>query len=112
MLNEGRDIVLCGAGYLVHEANKAVDRLDEMGISATLIDLYSLPFDKDKLMDIVGANGGYVISIEDNFGGGIGSAIADALVESGDGFTLEQMHVKQHPQERSDARGESSRCAG
>ncbi len=97
VLNEGRDIVLCAAGFLVHEANKAVDRLDEMGISATLIDLYSLPFDKDKLMDIVGANGGYVISIEDNFGGGIGSAIADALVESGDGFTLEQMHVRRIP---------------
>ncbi len=97
VLNEGRDIVLCAAGYLVHEANKAVDRLDEMGISATLIDLYSLPFDRDKLLDIVGANGGYVISIEDNFGGGIGSAIADALVESGDGFTLEQMFVKRIP---------------
>ncbi len=110
VLNEGRDIVLCAAGYMVHEANKAVDRLDELGISATLVDLYSLPFDKDKLLDIIGANGGYVISIEDNFGGGIGSAIADALVESGDGFTLEQMHVQRIPKSARTPEEELALC--
>ncbi len=110
VLNEGRDIVLCAAGYMVHEANKAVDRLDEMGISATLVDLYSLPFDKDKLLDIIGANSGYVISIEDNFGGGIGSAIADALVESGDGFTLEQMHVRRVPKSARTPEEELALC--
>ncbi len=97
VLNEGRDILLCAAGYMVHEANKAIDMLDKAGISATLVDLYSLPFDEDKLLDIISQNNGYVISIEDNYGGGIGSAIADAIVASGDGFTLEQMHVRRIP---------------
>jgi len=97
VLNEGRDVVLCAAGYMVHEANKAIDMLDKAGIAATLVDLYSLPFDSDKLLDLISANGGYVISIEDNYGGGIGSAIADAMVESGDAFTLEQMHVRRIP---------------
>ena len=97
VLNEGRDVVLCAAGYMVHEANKAIEMLDAAGISATLVDLYSLPFDADKLLDVVAENNGYVISIEDNYGGGIGSAIADALVGSGDGFTLEQMHVRHIP---------------
>jgi transketolase len=97
VLQEGRDVVLCAAGYMVHEANKAIDLLDRAGVSATLVDLYSLPFDTDKLMDIVGANNGYVVSIEDNYGGGIGSAIADALTASGDAFTLEQMHVRMIP---------------
>lgn len=97
VLNEGRDIVLCAAGYMVHEANKAIELLDKAGISATLIDLYSLPFDTDKLMDVIGANNGYVITMEDNYGGGIGSAVADAMTESGDAFTLIQMHVKRIP---------------
>ncbi len=97
VLNEGRDVVLCAAGYMVHEANKAIELLDAAGVSATLVDLYSLPFDTDKLLDIISENNGYVISLEDNYGGGIGSAIADALVESGDGFTLEQMHVRHIP---------------
>ena len=97
VLNEGRDVVLCAAGYMVHEANKAIEMLDKAGVNATLVDLYSLPFDTDKLLDIVAENNGYVISIEDNYGGGIGSAIADALVGSGDGFTLEQMFVRHIP---------------
>jgi transketolase len=97
VLNEGRDVVLCAAGYMVHEANRAIELLDKAGIAATLVDLYSLPFDEEKLLDIIGANNGYVISLEDNYGGGIGSAIADALVESGDAFTLTQMHVRRIP---------------
>lgn len=97
VLTQGRDVCLCAAGYMVHEANKAIDLLDKAGVSATLVDLYSLPFDADKLLDVINANNGYVISIEDNFGGGIGSAIADALSQAGDAFTLEQMHVRRVP---------------
>jgi len=97
VLGEGRDVVLCAAGAMVHEANQAIELLDQAGISATLVDLYSLPFDEEKLLDLIGANNGYVITIEDNYGGGIGSAIADAMVESGDAFTLEQLHVRRIP---------------
>ncbi len=97
VLNEGRDIVICAAGYMVHEANKAVELLDKAGISATLVDLYSLPFDNDALLDLVGQNNGMCITVEDNFGGGIGSAVADALLDSGDAFKLQQMHVRRIP---------------
>lgn len=97
VLSEGRDLVICAAGYMVHEANKAVDLLDKAGISATLVDLYSLPFDAEALLDLINANNGYVLSVEDNYGGGIGSAIADALVDSGDAFTLKQLHVRRIP---------------
>ena len=97
VLNEGRDIVICASGYMVHEANKAIEMLDKAAIQATLVDMYSLPFDADKLLDIVAANGGFVISLEDNYGGALGSAIAEAIAESGDGFTLRQMHVRHIP---------------
>jgi len=97
VLQEGRDLVICAAGYMVHEANKALELLDKAGVSATLVDLYSLPFDSDAFLDLVGQNNGYVLSVEDNFGGGIGSAVADALLESGDAFRLKQMHVRRIP---------------
>jgi transketolase len=96
-LAQGRDIVLAASGIMVHEGNKAVELLDKAGVSATLLDMYSIPFDTDKLLDIVAANGGFVVSIEDNYGGGLGSAIADALMESGDGFELAQMYVNRIP---------------
>ncbi len=97
VLNEGRDILLVAAGYMVHEANKALEALDRAGVSATLVDLYSLPFDGDALLDLANANGGYVVTIEDNYGAAMGSAVADALTEAGDAFTLKQMYVKRIP---------------
>jgi transketolase len=97
VLQEGRDLVLCAAGYMVHEANKALELLDKAGISATLVDLYSLPFDTEALLDLINANNGYVLTLEDNYGGGIGSAVADALTDSGDAFTLKQMFVRRIP---------------
>ncbi|MBX3405394.1 MAG: transketolase [Phycisphaeraceae bacterium] len=97
VLNEGRDVLLVACGYMVHEANKALNELDKAGIAATLVDAYSIPFDTEKLLDLANANGGYVITIEDNYGGGLGSAVADALTESGDAFTLQQMFVRRIP---------------
>jgi transketolase len=97
VLNEGKDIVLAASGYMVHEANKALELLDKAGVSASVVDLYSLPFDTDRFLDLVQQSGGNVLTIEDNFGGGIGAAVAGALLESGDGFRLRQMHVKRIP---------------
>jgi len=97
VINEGRDVVICAAGYMVHEANNAIELLDKAAIQATLVDMYSLPFDQDKLLDLIGANGGFVITLEDNYGGALGAAVAEAIAEAGDGFTLKQMHVRSIP---------------
>lgn len=97
VLTEGRDLLIVASGYMVHEANKCLDALDKAGIDATLVDLYSLPFDTEKLLDLANANAGMILTIEDNYGGGIGSAVADALTEDGGSFTLEQMYVKRIP---------------
>ncbi|MCB9838609.1 MAG: transketolase [Phycisphaeraceae bacterium] len=110
VLSEGRDVLLVAAGYMVHEANKALDKLDGQGISATLVDLYSLPFDGDALCDLAQANNGYVISLEDNYGGSIGSAVADALTESGDAFSLKQMHVARIPKSARTPEQELAYC--
>ncbi|MFU8827976.1 MAG: transketolase [Phycisphaerales bacterium] len=96
-LASGRDILLVASGYMVHEANKALEELDKAGVSAGLVDLYSLPFDEDKLLDVANASGGRILTLEDNYGGGFGSAVADALSASGDGFELAQMFVTRIP---------------
>jgi transketolase len=96
-LAEGRDLTICSAGYMVHECNKAIEMLDKKGVSVGLVDLYSLPFDAEGVLDIIGASSGNVMTVEDNFGGALGSSIAEALLESGDGFRLKQMHVTRIP---------------
>lgn len=97
VLTSGRDLLIVSAGYMLHECNKALELLDKAGIDASLVDLYSLPFDPDALLDIANENGGMVLTVEDNYGGGLGSAVADAVTGSGDGFTIEQMHVRRIP---------------
>lgn len=97
VLTEGRDLLIVSAGFMIHECNKAIDMLDKMGIDATLVDLYSIPFDAEKLLDLANANGGYILTVEDNYGAGLGSAVADACTDSGDAFTLQQMYVKRIP---------------
>jgi transketolase len=97
VLSEGRDLLIVAAGYMVHEANKALDKLDEQGVDATLVDLYSLPCDGEALLDLANENNGNILTLEDNYGGGIGSAVADLAAEDGGGFTVEQMYVSRIP---------------
>ncbi len=97
LLTEGKDLLIVASGYMVHEANKALDALDNAGIDASLVDLYSLPFDTDAILDLAQANNGMVLTLEDNYGGGFGSAVAEILAEDGGAFTLKQMYVKRIP---------------
>ena len=110
VLTQGRDLLIISAGYMVHECNKALDGLDKAGIDATLVDMYSVPFDAESLLDLANANGGNILTVEDNYGGGIGSAIADAVTESGDGFTIEQMYVRRIPKSARDEEGILKLC--
>jgi transketolase len=97
VLTEGRDLLIVTAGFMVHECNKALDMLDKMGVDATLVDLYSIPFDAEKLLDLANENGGNILTVEDNYGNGLGAAVADACTDAGDAFTIQQMFVKRIP---------------
>lgn len=97
VLSSGRDLLIIASGYMVHEANKAIEHLDAQGVDATLVDLYSLPFDEEAILDLANENNGMIITLEDNYGGGIGSAIADAVSADGGGFNVLQIHVRHIP---------------
>ncbi len=97
VLTPGRDLLIVASGYMVHEANKAMEALDAQGVDATLVDLYSLPFDGEALLDLANENNGNILTVEDNYGGGFGSAVADVAAADGSGFTVQQMHVTRLP---------------
>jgi transketolase len=97
VLVKGTDLLLVATGYMVHEARQATLRLKERGISATLIDLYSLPLDTEAIVALARENQGRVLSVEDHYGATFGSAVADALGAGEGDFHVEQMYVRRIP---------------
>jgi transketolase len=78
-------VTLIGAGVTLHECPIAADQLAERGIVARVIDLYSVkPIDTDTLVAAADATGGRLVVAEDHHPeGGLGSAVAAALLEAG-----------------------------
>ncbi len=81
---EGDDVTLIGAGITLHEALAAAERLAAEGISARVIDLYSVkPIDADAIVRAA-AETGAIVTVEDHWPqGGIGEAVLAALAEHG-----------------------------
>jgi transketolase len=78
------DLTIVAAGITVHEALKAADTLAEEGISARVIDLYSIkPLDEETLRAAAEATGGRLVTVEDHWPeGGLGDAVIAALAET------------------------------
>lgn len=88
ILREGSDLVLVSAGYMVHEALGLAERLVSEGKQATVIDAYSLPLDTAGLLDIATQSGRRIVTIEDNYTGGLDAELSIAITEADAGITL------------------------
>jgi transketolase len=77
-------VTIVAAGITLHESLKAADALAADGISARVIDLYSVkPIDAATLAEAARATEGRVLTVEDHWPeGGIGDAVASALAEA------------------------------
>jgi len=77
------DVTLVGAGITLHEALEAADALAEGGITARVIDLYSIkPIDTETLAAAAEATG-RLVTVEDHWPeGGLGDAVLAALAEA------------------------------
>jgi transketolase len=78
------DLTIVAAGITLHEALKASDTLAADGISARVIDLYSVkPVDAETLNAAAEATHGRVLTVEDHWPEGwIGEAVLAALAEN------------------------------
>ncbi len=84
VLAEGKDLVIVSWGYMVHESLKAIEALKAGGIECGLVDAYSLPLADDFLEAVGAGDGATLLVVEDNYGGGLGSAVAVAAGERAD----------------------------
>jgi transketolase len=90
-------IVLGASGYLVHSCLKAAELLQPLGIAATVVDVYALPLDAEPILELARSVGAPILTVEDNYVGGIGSEIAEAAAASGDGPCVRMLAVRNIP---------------
>jgi transketolase len=92
-------VTLIGAGVTLHECLRAADFLKEAGVSARVIDCYSVkPIDVGALTSAAEDTGRIVVAEDHHPEGGLGSAVADALLAAGQrSFRLTRLAVSGMP---------------
>ncbi len=82
---DGTDVTIISAGSPVYWSMMAAKKLQEKyGISVQLIDMHTIkPLDTDAVLRAANATGNVVTVEEHSINGGLGSAVAECLLESG-----------------------------
>lgn len=84
VMREGTDVTIIATGLEVAEAMIAADTLAAEGVSARVVNMATIkPIDKDLILACAAETGAIVTAEEHNIIGGLGSAVAEVLVESG-----------------------------
>lgn len=83
VLKEGTDVTIVSCGVEVDEALKAADILNQDGISAEVIDAFSIaPLDEQTILSSVSKTGCVVTAEEHSVYGGLGEAVAHLLASN------------------------------
>lgn len=83
VLREGSDVTIAACGIEVDEAMKAAEMLAEQGISAEVIDVFSIkPLDEKTILESVRKTGCIVTAEEHSVIAGLGGAVAELLAEN------------------------------
>lgn len=81
-LSDGKDVTIIATGLLVPNAIEAAAALAEQGISARVVNMPTIkPIDRDIIIAAAKETGAIVTAEEHNVIGGLGSAVAEVLVE-------------------------------
>ena len=80
VVREGKDAVIIACGIMVHEALQAAEQLEKQGISAAVIDVFTIkPLDAELVREYAAKTGVVVTAENHNKIGGLTSAVQDAV---------------------------------
>ncbi len=84
VIQEGTDLNIIGTGMGVHSAVQAARKLEEQGYSVGVIDMHTIkPIDKEAIIHAARMSGNLITVEDHNILGGLGSIVADVLMEAG-----------------------------
>lgn len=82
-LSDGRDVTLIATGIMVAEAQKAAELLQQAGLTARVLNVHTIkPIDREAVVKAAEDTGAIVTCEEHSILGGLGSAVAETLVEN------------------------------
>lgn len=83
VVKEGTDVALIATGIMVGEALKAAEQLQNQGVKAAVVNISTIkPIDIETITQIAQTTRAVVTCEEHNIYGGLGSAVAEVLVEN------------------------------
>lgn len=95
-VREGTDLTIIACGSCVFQANQAADFLEKAdGLKIRVLDMHTIkPIDREAIVKAV-MDTRRIITVEDhNVLGGLGSAVAEVVVESGKGCAFRKLGIQ------------------
>ncbi|MDO4174959.1 MAG: transketolase C-terminal domain-containing protein [Eubacteriales bacterium] len=81
-LRDGKDVTIIASGFCVSEALEAAKQLEQDGITARVLDMFTWkPLDEQAILDAVKDTGAIVTAENHNVINGLGSAVSDFVVK-------------------------------
>jgi len=93
-VTEGNDLILITTSNMLEKGKKWVDEWKEEGISVRLISMHTIkPFDVQTVKELIDYNIPIITLEEHNIIGGLGSAVAEVIAESGKAVSFKRIGV-------------------
>ncbi len=94
-LREGRDVSLICIGGITLQAMEAARMLAKRGIEARVVSMHTLkPLDAEEIVSAMNETGGIVTLEENTVLGGLGSAVAEVIAETGKPVAFRRMGIQ------------------
>ncbi len=96
LLNEGNDVTIIACGSCVYQAVQAAKILEfDYKIKARVLDMHTIkPIDKEAILEAV-KDTRRIVTVEDHTViGGLGSAVAEVVVEAGKGCAMKKLGIQ------------------
>lgn len=74
---------MVSCGYMLHNVLKAAERLADQGVRCNVFDAYTLPLDATPILAAARSAGGSILTVEDNYIGGLHAELAEAAAVAG-----------------------------
>ena len=95
VLKQGKQIALLATGGVVYNSYRAAQRLEENGISATVINMHTIKPIDEHLITELSKTHRYLVTVEDhNITGGLGTAVSEILAMEGCGTPLVRIGIE------------------